>query len=637
MQSRFVEILGNSVEIFHYMLEGFFKDWPGAYEVLTTDTDEYLFQPETASGAQSFCRNLRHTTKGHDLCLRCHQRHAALAAQAEKPTSLEFICDSGLFEIAVPIIIDGEAVATIFCGQGRSTDSAQEELGRQTARKAERELGLPDGTLLEAREQTPLIERQKIETVTEQLWQMATYASNLAKERIELNYQIGETRQIRKALQELSGAIESLDEFWRRMTVVLRELCEVIGAAAGLLLMYERKAGSDVLHPKVRVVAGIPNSFVGKTYIENNREFLKVLEQMEPEALDFGMVSRTGTVCRDIAQLPDIKHHIDKVALVPLRLDPMYGGVIVFFLSRERDAAESLPIHKELDLFLPVTDRIATAYLNCRLYTLRGEWLKNVSHQLIAPLTGIQGHVENLGRWLNFWLDEAHVQIGEREDNTEDSDNHVNLATTIRQLRIAARTLDAALWMTTWVSRLARNFAWVTEVEEEKRPLVFELIQEVPSLLIRYARNVQGLARSRRLYRVHVDTESVKQLNGRLRISRILFAQAIGNLLDNAVKYSDWGTEVLITASLADKWGIIHITNRGIPILPEEVGKVFEREYRSDAARARYTVGTGIGLPIARDMIERHGGQLTVQPSRKIQEPSYSGYETTFNVLLPLH
>jgi len=197
-------------------------------------------------------------------------------------------------------------------------------------------------------------------------------------------------------------------------------------------------------------------------------------------------------------------------------------------------------------------------------------------------------------------------------------------------------TLETVLWMSVWVSRLARNFQLINRLDDRKSPMTYVVLENVVRVLIGSARNVQGLAKQRGLRRVHVDQASVSLLNGRICVSNVLFTQVIGNLLDNAVKYSDKGTEVLIVGRLSDNYGEIHIINRGIPICKEEVKKIFKREYRTEAAKAKYAVGTGIGLTIAQDLIEQQGGLLTTAPSIPIEEPGYSGYETTFKVLLPL-
>jgi two-component system OmpR family sensor kinase len=101
---------------------------------------------------------------------------------------------------------------------------------------------------------------------------------------------------------------------------------------------------------------------------------------------------------------------------------------------------------------------------------------------------------------------------------------------------------------------------------------------------------------------------------GRLR-------QVAGILVDNAVRYSHPGTEVLVTETInttagdaaAGHW-LLEVTDRGIGVAAEEVPRLFARGYRSIAAREHRADGTGLGLAIARALTERLGGDVTLSP-----------------------
>jgi two-component system sensor histidine kinase SenX3 len=129
-----------------------------------------------------------------------------------------------------------------------------------------------------------------------------------------------------------------------------------------------------------------------------------------------------------------------------------------------------------------------------------------------------------------------------------------------------------------------------------------------------------------------VDSESVKILNSRIAIDNKMFKQAVTNLLDNAVKYSNYKTDVLIDSNLSAAYGYINITNFGIPLTPSDVEKIFERYYRTEAAKERYVIGSGIGLEIAREILRLHGGDLVAKPSIH----TAAGWKTTFVISLPL-
>jgi signal transduction histidine kinase len=104
--------------------------------------------------------------------------------------------------------------------------------------------------------------------------------------------------------------------------------------------------------------------------------------------------------------------------------------------------------------------------------------------------------------------------------------------------------------------------------------------------------------------------------------------QVIANLIDNAVKYSPGGGEVRVFARTATDGGVrLSISDHGIGIPPEHVGRVFERFYRVDTGHARQVGGTGLGLAMCKRIVDAHGGHI-IATSRE-------GEGSTFTVTLP--
>ena len=91
--------------------------------------------------------------------------------------------------------------------------------------------------------------------------------------------------------------------------------------------------------------------------------------------------------------------------------------------------------------------------------------------------------------------------------------------------------------------------------------------------------------------------------------------QAIGNLLDNAIKYNKPGGQVFVRALVEnEKRNIrIEVEDTGVGIPPDDVPRIFERFYRVDKARSRETGGTGLGLSIVKHVVEAHGGSVRVE------------------------
>jgi two-component system sensor histidine kinase SenX3 len=102
---------------------------------------------------------------------------------------------------------------------------------------------------------------------------------------------------------------------------------------------------------------------------------------------------------------------------------------------------------------------------------------------------------------------------------------------------------------------------------------------------------------------------------------------ALGNLVENAVAYSETGGRVAVSARAEDDHVDVVVTDHGVGIPANEIDRIFERFYRVDPARARATGGTGLGLSIVKHVAATHGGQVRVW--------SVEGEGSTFTIMLP--
>jgi two-component system phosphate regulon sensor histidine kinase PhoR len=103
--------------------------------------------------------------------------------------------------------------------------------------------------------------------------------------------------------------------------------------------------------------------------------------------------------------------------------------------------------------------------------------------------------------------------------------------------------------------------------------------------------------------------------------------EILQNLLDNAVRYTLPGGTITVTAIAGDGKIMISISDTGIGIPKADQERIFERFYRVDAARSRESGGTGLGLSVAKHLVEAQGGYIEVQ--------SEVGRGSTFSVILP--
>jgi heavy metal sensor kinase len=143
-------------------------------------------------------------------------------------------------------------------------------------------------------------------------------------------------------------------------------------------------------------------------------------------------------------------------------------------------------------------------------------------------------------------------------------------------------------------------------------------------LLAEVADDVKLLAESRGVVLKSGDLQDTVLLGDRDGLRRIFM-----NLLDNAVKYTPSGGQVRLSCVVRDGAARISVEDNGVGIGPEDVPHLFDRFYKTSRSRTQTSdKGAGLGLSIARSLVEKHGGTISVQ--------SALGRGTTFTVLLPL-
>jgi two-component system sensor histidine kinase BaeS len=112
------------------------------------------------------------------------------------------------------------------------------------------------------------------------------------------------------------------------------------------------------------------------------------------------------------------------------------------------------------------------------------------------------------------------------------------------------------------------------------------------------------------------------------------FQQVVGNLIDNALRYTPEGSSIDLIIHRTEKTVELTVADEGPGIPENELGHIFDRFWRGEKSRARSTGGAGLGLSIARQLVEAQGGQITahnrpgggfeVQITLPVYEPSIS-------------
>ncbi|MGD2126308.1 MAG: ATP-binding protein [Desulfobacteraceae bacterium] len=228
-----------------------------------------------------------------------------------------------------------------------------------------------------------------------------------------------------------------------------------------------------------------------------------------------------------------------------------------------------------------------------RLENIRREFVANVSHEIKTPITAIKGFVETLREGA--------------ASNSKDAERFLDI------IGKHADRLEAIIEDLLSLSRI--------EQEAEREEIVLEEgpIREV---LLTAIQVCQARAAPKQI-RLALSCDEDLQA----RINPALLEQAVVNLLDNAVKYSDPESLVTVSGSTQGHEVIINVVDQGCGIEKRHLSRLFERFYRVDKARSRKLGGTGLGLAIVKHIMQAHDGHVSVD--------SQPGKGSTFSLHLP--
>ncbi len=216
-------------------------------------------------------------------------------------------------------------------------------------------------------------------------------------------------------------------------------------------------------------------------------------------------------------------------------------------------------------------------------------YLQNVAHQLTAPLGAIKWSIEA--------LKDEQVPIQRR-----------------------GNLLRSVYSQATILVHLIKNFALMSNLEADEQLGQMRNQEPIDPMLlaINLTNDFQPQAADQGNKKIEVEKTSFKAALGqrKLKAEKNLIAQALSNLLENAVKYADADSRILVQGEKCEGFGV-SVTSVGLPITEEDKKRIFSRGVRGVSAQKRVPAGTGIGLYLASRIMRLHNGSITLDATGK--------------------
>ncbi|NRD76438.1 HAMP domain-containing protein [Bacillus sp. BRMEA1] len=219
----------------------------------------------------------------------------------------------------------------------------------------------------------------------------------------------------------------------------------------------------------------------------------------------------------------------------------------------------------------------------------RNEFLASISHELRTPLTYIKGYAE----------------IARRQDTApSERDQYLGII------------VEEAVKL----SKLVKELFHLAKMDEN----TFSIEKEMIPLRPFFQEVIEKVSPAFKENHLRIELNCPENIS--CEMDPIRFEQVILNLLDNARKYSEPNTKISISVQVKGDKIHMMIQDEGKGIPEEDLPRIFERFYRVDKSRARSLGGTGLGLSIVKQLVEAHGGTISVE--------SKTNVGTTFEIIL---
>ena len=292
-------------------------------------------------------------------------------------------------------------------------------------------------------------------------------------------------------------------------------------------------------------------------YMENDVEFFNAINRI---IIIIGVISISSIIIISIIISKSIANPISKVSKMAKLIGEGNYKKEVSYKSNIREIDDLISSINKLSNELKEQEN------------LRKQLTEDIAHELRTPLTSIRGHLDTIIAGIWQPTNERLISINEE-----------------------------VIRITNLVDKLRK----LAKFDKEKNNLNKEIV-DLKKYIKSIAYNYEGKALEKNII-IKYKLEDIKAL-----IDKEKFAQVIINILANAIKYNNGNNEIYISSFKKDNNIVISIKDYGVGIAKSEQKNIFERFYRVDKSRGANEKGMGVGLTIAKSIVNAHGGEIKV-------------------------
>ena len=309
----------------------------------------------------------------------------------------------------------------------------------------------------------------------------------------------------------------------------------------------------------------------------------------------------TSIFCEDLAKLiPKTQEHPEEVFTIELELaGNRVGKAVATAISHE-----SMPT--ELDLCGTVI-LIRDITVEKEVDRMKTDFLSTVSHELRTPLTSVLGFAKLINKKLN---DVIFPNINPADKKQ------------IRSVKQVGENINIIISEGERLTSLINDVLDIAKMEAGKIDWKMEPVS-LPEVIVRSMAATSALFQQKGLTAIEEIEADLPDVMG----DRDRLIQVAINLISNAIKFTDRG-EIICRARRESHAIAISVVDRGIGIAPDDIDKVFDKFKQVGDTLTDKPQGTGLGLPICKQIIEHHGGHIWVE--------SQLGQGSVFSFTLPL-